>query len=133
MIDRTPPVIAAFLAREYQAARAAEDQAQIDQSWHHLERAHIAQQALKASNHVASLVGELEAAQRMMAERIAYADSDEEDVRQFFVDDVRPMSAPCSVYALGIFQFVENFSGGIGGLFAKGFALAARHCAALEP
>lgn len=49
MIDRTPPAIAAFLAREYQAARAAEDLAQIDQSWHHLERAHIvAQNWLKA-------------------------------------------------------------------------------------
>jgi hypothetical protein len=52
MIDRTPPAIAAFLAREYQAARAAEDQAQIDQSWHHLERAHIvAQNWLKAHSY----------------------------------------------------------------------------------
>lgn len=45
MIDRTPSRIAAFLAREYKAARAAEDRGQIDQSWHHLERAHIVAQA----------------------------------------------------------------------------------------
>lgn len=45
MNDRTHSRIAAFLAREYQAAQAAEDVGQIDRSWYHLERAHIVAQA----------------------------------------------------------------------------------------
>ncbi len=75
--------------------------------------AHVAQQALNASNHVASLVGELEAAQ-MLSECLADCDSDDDSVMEAAVETVRAMGAPCSHYASSISAFVTSFGGGTG-------------------
>lgn len=73
--------------------------------------AHVAQKALNASNHVASLCSELEAAQ-MLSQHVDTADSDDE--LDAALAEVQDVCAPCASYADCLLKFVNKFAGGPG-------------------
>ncbi|CAK0843741.1 unnamed protein product [Prorocentrum cordatum] len=75
--------------------------------------ADLAQKALNANNHVASLIGEVEAAQ-MMAEYLKDGDQADDNLEEMAQESVRSMGCPCSPYVDSIIKFVRIYAGGIG-------------------
>ena len=73
--------------------------------------ASAAQIALRASSHVASLIGELETAQ-MLSEHIDASDND--DYMESALEAVNDVCAPCASYATHIAKFVQYYAGGAG-------------------
>ncbi len=73
--------------------------------------ANIGQKALNASNHVASLVGELETAKSIAD---VMDDGAEKGWEEAALDSVRSTGAPSASYAGVILDFVQQFSGGPG-------------------
>ena len=75
--------------------------------------ANFAQKALNANNHVASVIGEVEAAQ-MMAEYLKDGDQSDENLEEMAQESVRAMGCPCSPYVDSIIKFVRIYAGGTG-------------------
>ena len=75
--------------------------------------AQLAQQALNANNHVAPLIGEVEAAQ-MMAEYLGDEDADADDMAEMAQESVRSMGCPRAPYVDSIMKFVQLYAGGEG-------------------
>ena len=72
--------------------------------------ANVAQMALNASNHIASQIGELEAAQ-MISD---HTDNDDDDFMEPALQAVHDVCAPCAHYAESIGKFVQLYAGGSG-------------------
>ena len=80
--------------------------------------AHVAQSALNASNHVASLVSELETAVTLATTLgctgMQQNAQDAKDWERLALENVKAVCAPCAAYAGVIMEFVKKFAGGEG-------------------